>query len=273
MRTWEDKVNEVIAQLSRAAWHAANTDRQGKPYKKHHAYRIPEEATELVKCLGMHNRRTAEIRAKEIMEGLRLAGVPIDNEATSSKTKLNPHRKSQHKAKSASRQDRTATDVFAESVHGAVARHGEYTDLVLTSSALYIFPTAEGQDAAKEMLDRGGRASQYEALRSMIEDHLANGWEEVDPETVGAMTDGYIISDEVLHDSKGEVVLVGRAYWFADYAITDELGNFAHGRPIMLTREGKLLSQESIRQHSQLLEAEEAGDTVDWSAFGRRFSH
>ena len=66
MRTWEDKVNEVIAQLSRAAWHAANTDKQGKPYKKHHAYRIPEEAAELVKCLGMHNRRTAEIHAKEI---------------------------------------------------------------------------------------------------------------------------------------------------------------------------------------------------------------
>lgn len=75
---WEKKVESVIGRLSHIAWHQANHDKLGNRYKRHHPYRIPEEAQELVKCLGMHDRRAAEIRAKEIMWGLRDSQVPID---------------------------------------------------------------------------------------------------------------------------------------------------------------------------------------------------
>jgi len=39
---------------------------------------MPAEADELVKILGMQDRRVAERKAKEIMEGLRRAGLEID---------------------------------------------------------------------------------------------------------------------------------------------------------------------------------------------------
>jgi hypothetical protein len=77
-RTWEHKVDAVIGRLSRAAWYQANHDKQGNRYKRHHPYRIPSEAEALVTCLGMRDRRAAEISAKEIMMGLRQAQVSID---------------------------------------------------------------------------------------------------------------------------------------------------------------------------------------------------
>ena len=78
MNSWENKVERVIGKLSYAAWYDANHDNAGRRYKKHHPYRLPEEAVELTECLGDHNRSRAERRAKEIMEGLRRADVDID---------------------------------------------------------------------------------------------------------------------------------------------------------------------------------------------------
>jgi len=78
MRTWENKVEEVIGRLSRAAWYQANHDKSGKRFKKHRPYTIPDEAKRLVEILGMHDRREAEIQAKECMELYRIQGLPID---------------------------------------------------------------------------------------------------------------------------------------------------------------------------------------------------
>jgi hypothetical protein len=78
MASWENKVDAVIGRLSYVAWVQANHDKHGRRYKKHHPYHVPEEAQMLVECLGMHDRRAAEIRAKEIMMALRQAGLPID---------------------------------------------------------------------------------------------------------------------------------------------------------------------------------------------------
>ena len=77
-RTWEDKAHDVIGKLSAASYRQAQVLSSGKKSKSHRAYSIPEEAQELVKALGMHDRNAAEVRAKTIMEGLRRAGVPID---------------------------------------------------------------------------------------------------------------------------------------------------------------------------------------------------
>jgi hypothetical protein len=78
MRTWEEKVEQVVGRLAQVAWQQANFDRQGKRYKKTRQYTLPDEASALVDALGWHDRRAAEFRCKEIMEGLRLSGVPID---------------------------------------------------------------------------------------------------------------------------------------------------------------------------------------------------
>jgi hypothetical protein len=77
--TWEHKVERVVQRLAQAAWRRANHDPRGNPYKRHRQYALPTEAMELVQALGDHDRKAAEIRCKEIMEGLRLARVPIDD--------------------------------------------------------------------------------------------------------------------------------------------------------------------------------------------------
>jgi hypothetical protein len=77
-RTWEDKAHDVIGKLSSASYRQTQLLSSGKKSKVHRAYSIPEDAQELIKALGMHDRRAAEIKAKTIMEGLRRAGVPID---------------------------------------------------------------------------------------------------------------------------------------------------------------------------------------------------
>lgn len=73
--TWQAKVNRVIAQLSHAAWRAANHDKHGRRYARHRPYRIPQEASDLVEALG----RDDETDAKAIMESLRRAGKRIDD--------------------------------------------------------------------------------------------------------------------------------------------------------------------------------------------------
>lgn len=75
---WEDKVNKVIARLAYQEWYRSNHDRQGRQYKRHRTYTIPEEANELVKALGMKDRKQAETLAKGIMEGMRIQGKAID---------------------------------------------------------------------------------------------------------------------------------------------------------------------------------------------------
>lgn len=75
---WEHKAADVVSKLSYQSWYQANHDKHGHRYKRHHPYSIPEEAEELVRILGMHDRRAAEIQAKEIMEQLRREGRKID---------------------------------------------------------------------------------------------------------------------------------------------------------------------------------------------------
>jgi hypothetical protein len=75
---WVGKVERVIAKMAYVEWYKMNHAKNGQRYLKHRSYRMPEDAEELVKCLGMKDRALAEVRAKEIMEGLRRAQVEID---------------------------------------------------------------------------------------------------------------------------------------------------------------------------------------------------
>lgn len=78
MRTWENKVERVISLFAQQAYRDANFDKHGKKYKRPRPYRMPEEAEKLVQVLGMHDRKKAEIKAKEMMELLRIQGHKID---------------------------------------------------------------------------------------------------------------------------------------------------------------------------------------------------
>lgn len=61
------------------------------------------------------------------------------------------------------------------------------------------------------------------AFGEVIEHQLGNGWQWVQPEDIGALTSAPILSDEVEYDDGGEITKVGRVFYFADYALRDEI--------------------------------------------------
>lgn len=66
MKPWERKAHRIIADLSLQAQTEANTRTNGKRYKVHRPYTIPEVADDLVRILGMRDRAAAEVEAKTL---------------------------------------------------------------------------------------------------------------------------------------------------------------------------------------------------------------
>lgn len=61
--SWWHKAQEVIAEEAFACWQKANTKKNGKRYKKHRPYSLPDWCNALVEACGQRN----EARAKAIM--------------------------------------------------------------------------------------------------------------------------------------------------------------------------------------------------------------
>lgn len=65
-KAWRAKAHRVIYDMCHRSWLQQNTGRDGKLYKNHRQYSIPELAQELIECLGMHDQKLGEYRAKQI---------------------------------------------------------------------------------------------------------------------------------------------------------------------------------------------------------------
>jgi hypothetical protein len=61
------------------------------------------------------------------------------------------------------------------------------------------------------------------ALRVLLDDHLASGWDEIRPEEIGALTSALLISDEAERNNDGDLTNVGRVYWNPRYQVDDEI--------------------------------------------------
>ena len=53
----------------------------------------------------------------------------------------------------------------------------------------------------------------------LIEYQLCNGWETIQPEECGALTDGLLVTDDAQRDDDGKLTALGRVYWDERYAI------------------------------------------------------
>jgi len=90
-----------------------------------------------------------------------------------------------------------------------------YVDLVETPHFLSIRLLPAGRE---ELLDQrledgnGWKHGTVYVFMNLIEDWLCNGWQWVEPETIGALTAAPILRSPM-----------GKLYWFPDYAITCEL--------------------------------------------------
>ena len=95
---------------------------------------------------------------------------------------------------------------------------GEYVDLAVMSNGQLRFTlTAAGKEEIKDIMRENiGDIAQFDAL---MEDHFCNGWEEVHPEEIGALTDATLISNVVARDSNGDLIECDYIYHDPLYAI------------------------------------------------------
>ena len=114
-------------------------------------------------------------------------------------------------------------------------RSGHLLTLIGTANGnLTLRPTPEGVTEAKDMLElrdvrkRGSLADEAD----MLEWHISNGWDYVQPEEIGALTDATIISRDVERDDNGDLVRVGRVYAHMNYAVEDPIKTWANGKDV-----------------------------------------
>ena len=81
-----------------------------------------------------------------------------------------------------------------------------------------------GKDFLDEQRDNQGwkRGTLY-ILLDLIEFQLCNGWDEIKPEDIGALTSAPILSDNADFDDEGNLRNVESLYWFPDYAVSCEI--------------------------------------------------
>lgn len=72
-----------------------------------------------------------------------------------------------------------------------------------------------------------------QSLDEALESNLCNGWTRIQPEQIGALTDGFLISDDWDEDDHGKVTRLGSVWWDADYAVTDTLAELKAGRTVI----------------------------------------
>lgn len=106
---------------------------------------------------------------------------------------------------------------------------GYYVDLEKTQDGhLRIVLNPSGQEQFADIELEHKRHGILAALYRLLDDHLGNGWEFIAPEDIGALTAAPILSEDVTRDDQGNLVSVGRVYWFPEYAITDEIEELRH---------------------------------------------
>lgn len=95
------------------------------------------------------------------------------------------------------------------------------TDLTkLPDGDLKVTLTEEGRE---ELAAWGDDYRPWDAILALLEHHLCNGWENLAPETIGALTDcELILTDDIEWDDEREnIVHLGRAYWHEAYQVED----------------------------------------------------
>lgn len=113
---------------------------------------------------------------------------------------------------------------------------GYYVDLKKTPERdLAIRLNANGRSEFATIAEVRDAFGIREALYRLLEDRLANGCEMVASEEIGALTDAPILSDEIVRDEAGSIIEAGRAFWFPDYQVLDEIEELRN-RGVLLFR-------------------------------------
>jgi len=150
-----------------------------------------------------------------------------------------------------------------------VLRQGQYLNLILIGNHLELSPTAEGMHAANLLRTQMGTDA---ALQELLQDHLENGWEFLEPTEIGAMTEAPIISQDVLRNEQGDIVLVGQVFWFSNYQVEDPLETLVRSRPVSFDAVGKAIPNAADAEYWRLRAKEDQGKKANWTAFTKKWS-
>lgn len=141
--------------------------------------------------------------------------------------------------------------------------HGQYLTLEEKNGGLVLTPTEEGKEFAQELIDNGKNVENF-GIYDMLEDFFGNGWESLNPEEVGALTEGALIAQDVERDEDGNFVDVGTIYWDSNYMVQDCVAEWAKGNSV--TWVGDSGSKEAKKAQSDETEDEEEFDS-EWGKF------
>lgn len=114
------------------------------------------------------------------------------------------------------------------------ARSASPVDLRVEKGRLRIVLEPDSKDDVEALLDMPAD----QAFAELVEWHLGNGWELLNPAEIGAITESPILSREVERDENGNLVSVGKVYWYPEYEAKSELEE--------LLKHGEIV----LRQHS-----------------------
>jgi len=103
---------------------------------------------------------------------------------------------------------------------------GRYLNLEeMPDGDLRITVTPEGREEITEMKEKW--LSEWAIMSNLLEDHFGNGWDEVQPEEVGALTSAMLISNTVVRNDDGDLVSVERIYWDPNYQVRSTVETLA----------------------------------------------
>ena len=153
-----------------------------------------------------------------------------------------------------------ATPQDTKKVAAATRQPGAYVDFSIDGDGnLVMTPTKNGIEEAKANVESGNLSD--DAFLSMIADHLANGWELVRPEEVGALTSALIITNDCQRDDQGTLTAIGDAWSnIAFYQVRSELQDFAEGKPVTWE---KAPAEKTAAAEGKTVEAKKKGKPVN----------
>jgi DNA-binding ferritin-like protein len=109
---------------------------------------------------------------------------------------------------------------------------GTYVKVVYTKGGIELYPTEQ----LKQEVAQGGPQDEqtYSDIFELMEDFFTNGWENVRPEDIGALTDGEIFADPN-----------GNIYWHERYQIEDMVQMLKNGEKVFMQYGGNLYEDEA----------------------------
>jgi hypothetical protein len=75
-----------------------------------------------------------------------------------------------------------------------------------------------------------------EALIELLEYQLANGYDVIRPEEIGALTDALIIGWDVLRDDQGKFKSAAAIYWHDNYQVQNAVKILQHGDRVIFKK-------------------------------------